>query len=132
MNNMFENRVLRKMFGHWGDEVLGCCRKFRIEEFLDFWCSTSSVNVVIISRHLELVGKTTRAYTFLIGNPEGKRPLGRPMLRWEDNCKLGIISRIASAKSRSYGMWFLYIGFDLIGVQIKSQEHLITKATNVR
>jgi len=131
MDNMFENGVLRKMFGHWGEEVLRCCRKFHSEEFFDFCCSPSSGNV-IKSRHWELVGKKRRAYRFLIGNPEGRRPLRRPILIWEDNCKLGIISKIASAKSRSYCMWFLYISFDLIGVQIKAKNTWCTKTTNVR
>jgi len=27
---------------------------------------------------------------FLVGKPEGKRPLGRPMHRWEDNIKIGL------------------------------------------
>jgi len=131
MNNMFENRVLRKMFEHWEEEVLGLCRKFRSEELTDFCCSPSTVNL-IKSRYWELGGKKRCVYRFLIGNSEGKRPLGRPMLRWEDSCKLVIISKIASAKYRSYCMWFLYIGFDLIGVQVKAKNTLCTKTTNVR
>jgi hypothetical protein len=55
---------------------------------------------VINSRHWELVGKKRSAYSFLIGNPEGKRPFERSILRWEDNCKLGIINKIASVKTR--------------------------------
>jgi len=32
-----------------------------------------------------------KAYTgFLVGKPEGKRPLGRPRLRWEDNIKMAL------------------------------------------
>jgi hypothetical protein len=33
------------------------------------------------------------AYRVLVGRPEGKRPLGRPRRRWEDNIKmdLGVI-----------------------------------------
>jgi hypothetical protein len=29
------------------------------------------------------------AYRILVGNPEGKRPLGRPRRRWVDNIKMG-------------------------------------------
>jgi hypothetical protein len=36
MNNVFENRGLRRMFEHWGEEILGCCRKFLSEELLIF------------------------------------------------------------------------------------------------
>jgi hypothetical protein len=31
------------------------------------------------------MGKTRNEYKILVGNPEGKRPLGRPRYRWEDN-----------------------------------------------
>jgi hypothetical protein len=30
------------------------------------------------------------AYSILVGRPEGRRPLGRPRLRWEDNIKMGL------------------------------------------
>jgi hypothetical protein len=30
------------------------------------------------------------AYTFLVRRPEGKRPLGRPRCRWEDNIKMDL------------------------------------------
>jgi hypothetical protein len=36
MNNMFEKWALRKMFGQWREEVVGCSRKFLSEEFLIF------------------------------------------------------------------------------------------------
>jgi hypothetical protein len=36
------------------------------------------------------MGERRRAYRILVGKPEGKRPLGRPRLRWEDNIKLDL------------------------------------------
>jgi hypothetical protein len=36
------------------------------------------------------VGKGRGAYRFLVGRPEGKRPLGRPRRRWEDNIKMDL------------------------------------------
>jgi hypothetical protein len=33
------------------------------------------------------MGEGRGAYTVLVGKPEGKRPLGRPRRRWEDNIK---------------------------------------------
>jgi hypothetical protein len=33
-------------------------------------------------------GEMTNAYKILVGKPEGKRPLGRPGRRWEDNIKM--------------------------------------------
>jgi len=35
-------------------------------------------------------GREERLYRMLVGKPEGKRPLGRPRYRWEDNIKLDL------------------------------------------
>jgi hypothetical protein len=36
------------------------------------------------------MGQRTGVYRFLVGKPEGKRPLGRPRLRWDDNIQLDL------------------------------------------
>jgi len=36
------------------------------------------------------MGERRGVYRVLVGKPEGKRPLGRPMRRWEDNIKMGL------------------------------------------
>ena len=36
---------------------------------------------------MALMGERRGVYRVLVGKPEGKRPLGRPRLRWEDNIK---------------------------------------------
>jgi len=36
------------------------------------------------------MGERRVAYTVLLGKPEGKRPLGRPRRRWEDNIKMDL------------------------------------------
>jgi len=36
------------------------------------------------------MGETRNAYKIFVGKPEGKRPLGRPRRRWEDNIRLGL------------------------------------------
>jgi len=36
------------------------------------------------------MGKRKGVYWVLVGKPEGKRPLGRPRLRWEDNIKIDL------------------------------------------
>jgi hypothetical protein len=36
------------------------------------------------------MGKKRGAYRILVGKPEGKRPLGRPRCRWEDNIKIDL------------------------------------------
>jgi hypothetical protein len=35
-------------------------------------------------------GEEMNEYRILVGNPEGKRPLGRPRRRWEDNIRMGL------------------------------------------
>ena len=36
------------------------------------------------------MGKGRGVHRFLVGKPEGKRPLGRPRRRWEDNIKMDL------------------------------------------
>jgi hypothetical protein len=36
------------------------------------------------------MGEVRGAYNFLVGKPEGRRPLGRPRRRWEDNIKMDL------------------------------------------
>jgi hypothetical protein len=40
------------------------------------------------AEHVARMGETRNAYRILVGNPEGKRPLGRPRCRWVDNIKI--------------------------------------------
>jgi len=40
--------------------------------------------------HVARMGKRKDIYRVLVGKPEGKRPLGRPRCRWEDNVKMHI------------------------------------------
>ena len=86
---MFENRVLRRIFGPKRDEATGEWRKLNNEEFNDLYCSTSIVRV-IKSKRTKLAGQVARMgkrkfeCRILVGKPEGKRPLGRPRRRWQD------------------------------------------------
>jgi hypothetical protein len=43
-----------------------------------------------MGRQCSTHGVTRNAYRILVGKPEGKRPLGRPRHRWEDNIKMGL------------------------------------------
>ena len=83
---MFENRVLRRVFGPKRDEVTGEWRKLHNEELSDLYSLPNIVRVVK-SRRMRLAGHVARmgdgrgVHRVLIGKPEGKRPLGRPRRR---------------------------------------------------
>jgi hypothetical protein len=78
---VFENRVLRRMFGLKMDEVTGEWRKLHGEELNDLYSSPNIIRV-IKSRRMRLAWHVARlrerrgAYTVLVGKPEGKRSLG--------------------------------------------------------
>jgi hypothetical protein len=79
---VFENRVLRRIFGSKRDEVTGEWRKLRNEELNDLYCSPNIV-WVIKSRRLRWVwyvacmGEGRDVYRVLVGKPEGRRPPGK-------------------------------------------------------
>ena len=92
---VFENRVLRRIFGPRRDGVTGEWRKLYNEELNDLYSSPNIVRV-IKSRRLRWAGHVARmeeergVHKVLVGKPEGKRPLGRPRRRWEDNIKMDL------------------------------------------
>jgi hypothetical protein len=85
---VFENRVLRRIFGPKRDEVTGEWRKLHNEQLNGLYCSPSSFWVIKSRRmrrtgHVSRMGEGRGFYRVLVGNPEGKRPLGGPRHRWE-------------------------------------------------
>ena len=90
---VFENRVLRRVFGAKRDEVTGEWRKLHNEELSDLYCLPNIVRVVKSRRmrwagHVARIGEGREVHRVLVGRPEGKRPLGRLRRRWEDNIKM--------------------------------------------
>jgi hypothetical protein len=84
---MFENRVLRRVFGPKRDEVTGEWRKLHNEELNDLYSLPNIVRVVKSRRmrwtgHVASTGEDRGVHSVLVGKPEGKRPLGRPRRRW--------------------------------------------------
>ncbi|KAJ4442190.1 hypothetical protein ANN_12056 [Periplaneta americana] len=90
---VFENKVLRKIFGAKRDEVTGEWRKLHNTELHALYSSPDIIRN-IKSRRLRwaghIMGESRNAYRVLVGRPEGKRPLGRPRRRWEDNIKMDL------------------------------------------
>ena len=90
---MFENRVLRRIFGPKTEKVTGEWRKLHNEERNDMYSSPNSVRVIKSRRmrwagHVARMGERRDVYRVLVGKPGGKRSLGNPglygkiILRW--------------------------------------------------
>ena len=74
---MFENRVLRRVFGPRRDGVTGEWRKLHNEELNDLYCSPNIVWLIKSRRmrwagHVTRIGKRRGVYRVLVGKPEGK------------------------------------------------------------
>ncbi|KAJ4438510.1 hypothetical protein ANN_14455 [Periplaneta americana] len=87
-----ENKVLRKIFGAKRDEVTGEWRKLHNTELHALYSSPDIIRNIKSRRlrwagHVARMGESRNAYRVLVGRLEGKRPLGRPRRRWEDNIK---------------------------------------------
>ncbi|KAJ4445733.1 hypothetical protein ANN_12418 [Periplaneta americana] len=92
---VFENKVLRKIFGAKRDEVTGEWRKLHNTELHALYSSPNIIRNIKPRRlrwagHVARMGESRNAYRVLVGRPEGKRPLGRPRRRWEDNIKIDL------------------------------------------
>jgi hypothetical protein len=92
---VFENSVLRRVFGSKRDEVTGEWRKVHNEELNDLY-SLPNIVWVVKSRRMRWAGHVARmredrgVYRMLVEKPEGKRPLVRPRRRWEDNINMDL------------------------------------------
>ena len=84
---LFENRVLRRIFGPRRDEVTGEWRRLHNVELNDLYCSRNIERLIKSSRmrwagHVARMGEERVVYRVLVGKLEGRRLLGRPRRRW--------------------------------------------------
>jgi hypothetical protein len=91
---VFENRVLRRIFGPKRDEVEGEW-KLHSEELDNLYSSQDIMRQVKLKRmrwagHVTRIGEERKVYKVLVGKPERKRPLGRPRRRWEDGFRMDL------------------------------------------
>ena len=89
---VFENRVLRKIFGAKRDEETGEYRRLHNRELEELYDSPSIVRIIRSRRarwagHVARMGEDRTARRVLEGRPGGNRPLGRPRQRWEDGVR---------------------------------------------
>jgi hypothetical protein len=92
---VFENRVLRRIFGPKRDEVMGAWRKLHRKELHDLYSSPSIIRIIKSRRmrwagHVARIGEKRNACRLLVGKPEGKRPLGRPRRWWVANIRMDL------------------------------------------
>ena len=78
--------VLRRIFGPRRDEMTEEWRRLHNEELNDLYCSPNIVRVIKWRRmrwtgYVVCMGEDMGVYRFLVGKPEGRRPLGRPRRR---------------------------------------------------
>jgi hypothetical protein len=92
---VFEDRVLRRIFGPQRDEVTGEWRKLHSEKLRILYSSPNIIRHIKSSR-MRWVGHVARrreernVCKILMGNPEGKRPLGRTRHRWLDGIRMDL------------------------------------------
>jgi len=84
--------VLKRIFGPKRGEVTREWRKLHNEELINLYFPPKIFRVIKSRRmiwvgHVAPMGERRSVFRVLVGKPEGKRLLGRPSRRWEDNIK---------------------------------------------
>ena len=97
--------MLRRIFGPKRDGVTGEWRKLHNEELNDLYSPPNIVRVIKSrrmrwARHVARMVEGRGVHKVSVGKPDGKRPLGRPSRRWEDNIKMDL-----QEVGRGYGDW---------------------------
>jgi len=100
---VFENMVLRRIFGPRRDEVTGEWRRLHNEELNDLYFSPDIVWVIKSRRmrwagHVARMGEERGVYRVLVGKPEERRPLGKPRRSWMDSIRMDL---------QEVGCWYM-------------------------
>ena len=87
---VFENKVLRKIFGPKRDNQTGEWRRLHNRELHNLYGKPDIIRIVKsrrlrLAEHVTRMGNERGAWKLLVGKPEGKRPVGRQRMRWENN-----------------------------------------------
>jgi hypothetical protein len=113
---VFENRVLRGIFGPKGGEITGQWRKLHSGELHNLYSSPDIIRHMK-SRKMRWAGHVTRmgagrnVYRVLVGKPEGKRPLEGPRRRWMDGFNRDL-------RKMGWGVWggFIWLWIGTVGL----------------
>jgi hypothetical protein len=97
--------MLRRTFGPKREEVAGGRRSLHHEGLHNLYASTNIISMVKSkkmewARHVVCVGEMRNVYVILVGRPEGKRPLGKPMRRWEYNIRMDLRNTMWKVRAR--------------------------------
>jgi hypothetical protein len=92
---VFENRVIRRIFGPKRDEVTLEWSKLHNEELPNLYSSPNIIRKIKLRRmrwagHVIRMGEERKVYKILVGKPKGKGPLGRPRRRCEDGIRMDL------------------------------------------
>jgi hypothetical protein len=93
---VFENRILRRIFGPKSEGVAGGWRRLHNEEFRHLYASPNIIRVIKLRKmrwagHTARMGNMRNAYNILVGEQEGKRSFGRHWRRWDDNIRMDVV-----------------------------------------
>jgi hypothetical protein len=103
---VFENRVLRRIFGRKREEVTGEWRKLHNGELHKLYSSPDIIRQIKSRRmrwagHVARMGEGRKVYGVLLEKPEGKRPLVKPRRRWDDGIKMDL-------REIGWGLWIRF------------------------
>ena len=89
---MFENKIHRKILGAMRDEITGEWRTLHNAELYELYSLPNIIRNLKsrLAGHVACMEQFRNVYRVLVGKNEGKRPLGRPRHRWEDNIKMDL------------------------------------------